>query len=283
MRRFLLCGRSGQVGWELERLLAPLGTVVAVGRATLDLADVDQLRRTVREVRPDCIVNAAAFTAVDKAETSPDAAFAVNATAPGILAEEAARLGANLVHYSTDYVFDGTKATPYTEDDAPNPINAYGRSKLAGELAVKAGTDRHVILRTSWVYGLRGQNFLRTIRRLAAERDELRIVADQFGAPTWSRQIAAATALLLARKDVPSGLFHLAADGETTWHGFAAAIAAAFGLGPRIVPITTEQYPLPARRPASSRLDCSLLARECDIALPDWKEQLKLCCAEAIA
>lgn len=279
MKRILLTGRNGQVGWELERSLQPLGHVLAYDRAGLDLADPDRLRAVVREVRPDIIVNPAAYTAVDKAEAEPDTAITINGTAPGILAEETKRLGALLVHYSTDYVFDGRKDGAYTEDDRPNPINTYGRSKLAGEQAIQASACRHLILRTSWVYGLRGHNFLRTILRLAAERDELRIVADQMGAPTWSRMIAEATSALLAAPHPPEGLFHLTAGDSTSWHGFAAAIVDHAGVTTRVTPITTAEYPLPAGRPANSRLSCGRLASQTGIALPDWRLVLDLCLA----
>lgn len=276
MKRILLTGCRGQVGWELERSLSPLGAVVACDHNTLDLAAPDRIRAILREVRPAIVVNAAAYTAVDKAEAAADQALAINGTAPGILAEEAKRLGALLVHYSTDYVFDGAKPTPYTEDDAANPLNAYGRSKLAGEQAIRQVGGDHLILRTSWVYGLRGHNFLRTVMRLVAEKPVLRVVNDQIGAPTWCRSIAETTAALLARGDGPRGLFHLSAGGETSWHGFAAAIAAALAPAVRVEGITTAAYPLPAQRPANSRLDCSRL-QALGIALPTWESQLALC------
>ncbi len=276
MRRILLAGRNGQVGWELERTLAPLGEIRACDHSSLDLADADRIRSAVRAFKPDVIVNAAAYTAVDQAEAEPELAEAINGTAPGILAEEAKRLGALLVHYSTDYVFDGTKPTPYTEADAPNPLGVYGRSKLAGEQAVQAVGGDHLILRTSWVYGLRGRNFLLTIMRLAGEKPLLRIVGDQVGAPTWCRNIAETTAALLASPQGPRGLFHLTAGGTTSWHGFAAAIVAARGATARVEEITTADYPLPARRPANSRLDCGALRAQ-GIALPDWQDQLRLC------
>jgi dTDP-4-dehydrorhamnose reductase len=280
VKRILLTGRNGQVGWELERTLAPLGEVFAFDHAALDLADADHIRQIVCDAKPDIIVNAAAYTSVDRAESELDQAMAINATAPGLLAEEAKRLGALLVHYSTDYVFDGAKERPYTEDDTPNPINAYGRSKLAGEQAIQASGCRHLIFRTSWVYGLRGNNFLRTIRRLAAERDELRIVDDQVGAPTWSRMIATTTALALHRRPEGSGLYHLASAGAISWHGFAEAI---LDLSPRrepvaaLVAIPSSDYPLPAARPKSSRLDCRRLAADFDLILPYWKDALRLC------
>ncbi|MDD5250749.1 MAG: dTDP-4-dehydrorhamnose reductase [Rhodocyclaceae bacterium] len=280
MKRILLTGRNGQVGWELERTLAPLGEVFAFDHGGLDLADADCVRRIVRDTRPDIVVNAAAYTAVDRAESEADRAMAINAAAPGLLAEEAKRLGALLVHYSTDYVFDGTKDSPYAEDDATNPLGVYGRSKLAGEQAIQASGCRHLIFRTSWVYGLRGNNFLRTIRRLAAERDELRIVDDQVGAPTWSRMIAMTTALSLQRSREGGGIYHLTSTGAVSWHGFAAAILA---MSPRqeraaaLVAIPSRDYPLPAARPKNSRLDCSRLAADFDLTLPDWNSALRLC------
>jgi dTDP-4-dehydrorhamnose reductase len=281
MRRILVTGANGQVGWELRRALATLGEVQALDRAGLDLADSGQLRAVVRSLAPNLIVNAAAYTAVDKAESEPALAMAINSVAPAILAEECKRLGALLIHYSTDYVFDGTKSTPYTEQDIPCPANAYGRSKLAGEQAIQASACRHLILRTSWVYGLRGHNFLRTMMRLAAERDELRIVADQIGAPTWSRMIADATAQLAAQPSPPEGLFHMTAAGETSWHGFAAAIlemtSTARPKTPTAVPIPTAEYPLPAARPANSRLDCSQLQRTAGVRIPQWRDCLRLC------
>jgi len=285
--RMLLTGVGGQVGWELRRTLAPLGELIAVDRRALDLADAAALARAVREARPHLVVNAAAHTAVDRAESEPELANAVNATAPGVLAEECRHLGAALVHYSTDYVFGGDKAGPYTEDDAPAPINVYGASKLRGERAIQAAGARHLILRTSWVYGLRGANFLLTMRRLARERPELRVVDDQTGAPTWCRMIAEATAQLVARGlgtrggaglfAEASGVYHLAAGGATTWYGFAREIFAGSEGGPPIVPITTAQHPTPARRPANSRLDCAKLERAFGVRLPAWNESLRRC------
>jgi dTDP-4-dehydrorhamnose reductase len=280
--KILLLGRNGQVGWELERLLAPQNELTALGRAELDLADVPRLVATVRALQPEAIMNAAAYTAVDKAESERDAAFAVNATAPRALAEEAKRIGALLVHYSTDYVFDGAKATPYVEEDAPNPINVYGASKLAGERAIAATGCRHLILRTSWVYGPRGSNFMLTMLRMARERPELRVVDDQVGAPTSSRAIARATAAVLARALQSSelaGLYHLAARGETSWCGFARAIFQQADVATPVVPIRTEEYPTPARRPRNSRLDCSRLRTAFGVTLDPWEEGL----AEALA
>jgi dTDP-4-dehydrorhamnose reductase len=285
----LVTGKNGQVGWELRRALLPLGRIHAFGHRELDLADADAVRRRLDESRPDVIVNAAAYTAVDKAEGDPELAHAVNAAAPGLLAEEAAKRGALLIHYSTDYVFDGAKAAPYVEADPTHPLGAYGRSKLAGELAVQAAGADHLIFRTSWVYAARGANFLRTILRLAAERDELRIVADQVGAPTWARLIAEATAHALKQAMAEregdafdSGIFHLAAAGETSWHGFAGAILAGrSGLRVKAVtPITTAEYPLPAPRPANSRLDTGAFRTRFGLALPDWRDCLSLCLEE---
>ena len=290
----LLTGGTGQVGWELQRTLAPLGRVVAPLRAELDLTRPDSLRAAVRGAGPGLIVNAAAHTAVDQAESEPELAMALNGEAPGILAEEAKRLGIPLVHYSTDYVFDGRKAQPYAESDAPNPVSVYGRTKLAGERAIQAVGAAHLILRTSWVYGARGKNFMRTILRLAREREQLNLVNDQIGAPTWSRLIAEATAAVLARHIDPvqgmtlgerGGLYHLTCAGSTSWFGFASAIAD--GDPDRqaqklrtLAPIPTSGYPTPARRPANSRLDCAALRQVFGIALPDWADALQLVLAD---
>jgi len=270
--RILLTGANGQVGWELRRTLAPLGELEALGRAELDLRDAGRMREAVRASNADVIVNAAAYTAVDKAESEREAAFAVNATAPGVLAEEAKRSGALLVHYSTDYVFDGAKPAPYVEEDEPNPINAYGASKLAGERAIAASGCRYLILRTSWVYGPRGANFYLTMLRLARERPELRVVDDQVGAPTSSLAIARATAQLL--RPGAHGLYHLSAAGRTSWCGFARAILARAGIATPVVAIRTEDYPAPAKRPRNSRLDCSRLRADFGVALAPWEEGL---------
>ena len=285
--KILLTGCAGQLGRELKRSLASLGELVACDRRQLDLAQPEALRATVRALAPTVIVNAAAYTAVDKAEAEPAAADAINAVASGVLADEARRLGALLIHYSTDYVFDGTKPAPYTEDDVPAPLSAYGRSKHTGELAIAASGARHLIFRTSWVYGLHGANFMKTMLRLGRERDELRVVGDQIGAPTWTRHLADVTALVLARRDIPGGLYHLAAAGETSWHGYAEAIfaaAQAAGLlekSPVVHRITSADYPLPAARPANSRLDCSRFQRDFGLALPDWHTGLIDCLADA--
>lgn len=281
--RILLTGKNGQVGWELQRALAPLGEVVAVDRQVLDLADPDAIRAVIRDVQPQLIVNPAAYTAVDKAESEPDLAQAVNGTAPGIMAEEAKRLGAALIHYSTDYVFDGAKDGAYVEDDPTNPLNVYGQTKLAGEQAIRASGAAHLILRTSWVYGARGKNFLLTMLRLAKEREELKIVADQIGAPTWSRHIAETTAQILAQRiglwPELGGLYHFSAGGSTSWHGFAAAIVELGGIAPqpRLIPIPTSEYPLPAARPKNSLMSNAALAAAFGLTMPDWNVSLRLC------
>ncbi len=285
----LLTGKSGQVGWELQRALLPLGRIHAFGHVELDLADTAAVRRKLDEVRPDVIVNAAAYTAVDRAESEPERAQAVNAAAPALLAQETAQRGALLIHYSTDYVYDGAKAAPYVETDPTNPLGAYGRSKLAGEAGIRAAGADHLIFRTSWVYAARGANFLRTILRLAAEREELRIVMDQIGAPTWARLVAEATAQALKQAvqerrsgSFESGVFHLAAAGETSWHGFAGAIVEGRkGLRAKTVtPIATAEYPTPAKRPANSRLDTEKFRTRFGLVLPDWRDCLQLCLEE---
>ena len=279
--RILLTGRNGQVGWELERTLGPLGQLIAFDHAGLDLAKPDEIVARVREIKPDVIVNPAAYTAVDKAESEPDLAMAINGTAPGILAEEAKKLGALLVHYSTDYVFDGEKVEPYVETDPTNPLSAYGRSKLVGEQAITASGADHLIFRTSWVYANRGKNFLLTILRLAREKPELRVVADQFGAPTWARDIATATALVLARRpagaEIRSGIYHLTAAGRTTWHGFAQRIVALAGLVTPVVPIASADYPAPTRRPRNSVLGNARIQETFGVALPAWEWAVALC------
>lgn len=291
----LLTGKDGQVGWELQRSLAPLGHVVAMGRASMDLANPDKIRSVIREIKPNLIVNAAAYTAVDKAESESDLAMTINGTAPGILAEEGKRLGAALIHYSTDYVFDGSKQGDYQEGDPTNPISVYGQTKLAGEHAIQAVGADHLILRTSWVYGLRGSNFLLTMLRLAREREELRVVSDQIGSPTWSRMIAEATALVVARwydhhgtssrpKADLSGVYNLTAGDCTSWHKFAQEIvrlaAAREALAVKqVTPITTTEYPTPASRPANSHLAQEKLYQGFGIRLPNWLDSLSVCVA----
>lgn len=289
--RILLTGGTGQVGWELARALAPVGEVLAPGRAALDLADADGVRRAFRDAAPALVVNAGAHTAVDRAEGEPELARALNAVAPGVLAGEAARAGVPMVHFSTDYVFDGSKGAPYVEDDPTRPLGVYGRTKREGEEAVAAAGGAHLVFRTSWVYGTRGHNFMLTMLRLAREREELRVVSDQVGAPTWSRMLAEATAAILAPFrtgagwTIPpekSGIYHLAARGETSWHGFAEAILAADPARQeqrcrRVVAIPSEEYPTPAPRPRYSVLATGRAERAFGVALPEWREQLALC------
>ena len=285
--KILLTGCNGQVGWELHGALASLGQVVPVGHEQMDMVAPDEIRRVVREIRPTLIVNAAAYTAVDKAESEPELAMEVNGVAPGILAEEAKRLDAMLVHYSTDYVFDGSKQGAYVETDASNPMSVYGNTKRAGELAIQAVGARHLIFRTSWVYGLRGRNFLLTMLRLAQERDALRVVNDQVGAPTWSHSIAATTAQILEGWNGESGVYHLTCGGQTSWYGFAQAILREYQLlragkgwpplkvmADAIEAISTEQYPLPAMRPANSVLDNIKLFAVFGIKVPEWQDAL---------
>ena len=278
--RILLLGATGQVGHELTRTLAPLGTVAAPGRDTVDLTAPDTIRRAVAETAPDLIVNAAAYTDVDGAEDEPERAAALNAEAPRVLAAAAREVGAWCVHYSTDYVFDGEKRTPYTEKDAPNPLGVYGRTKRAGERAVQAASDRHVILRTSWVYSARRSNFVRTMLQLADEHDTLTVVDDQTGVPTWAGWCAEATASicdrLLAQDDASqSGIYHLAGTGQTSWYGFAKAIFAQFGrTDVTVEPVPSSEYPTPAPRPAYTVLDPTRARNAFALSLPSWTEQL---------
>ncbi|AXF07054.1 dTDP-4-dehydrorhamnose reductase [Paraburkholderia graminis] len=285
----LVTGVNGQVGYELARTLQGLGHVVAVDRSTLDLSNLDQIRAVVRDVKPALIVNPAAYTAVDKAEQEPELAMRINGEAPGVLAEEARKLGAALIHYSTDYVFDGEKQGAYVESDPANPQNVYGRSKLAGEQAIAATGENHLVLRTSWVYGTRGKNFLLTMLRLGADRPELKVVADQFGAPTWCNTIATLTAHIAAQSFATpdsaswwrerSGIYHLCAGDATSWHGFASAIfdLADLPQRPNTLPIPAADYPTPARRPSNSRMSNDKLARVFGLAAPHWRDALKLC------
>ncbi|HOA61646.1 MAG: dTDP-4-dehydrorhamnose reductase [Verrucomicrobia bacterium] len=284
--KILLIGHNGQVGWELHHCLAAVGEVVAVDIPDIDLTCGDSIRYWVNESRPDVIINAAAYTAVDKAEREPDRALAINGAAPGVLAEAAKRLSAWLVHYSTDYVYDGAKNAPYVETDPPAPLCVYGRSKLAGDQAVQAIGGRHLIFRLCWVYGLRGSNFLLTIQRLAREREVLRVVSDQVGCPTWCRLIAKSTVWALRQAlagpdpELFTGLYHLSASSHTSWHGFAEAIVKAMPAETRtcsrVESITTAEYPTPARRPAWSVLSCDKLERVFGLRLPGWKEMLDL-------
>ncbi len=298
----LLTGKNGQVGAELLRLLPQLGEVVALGHDQLDLSNVSDIRRTIQEVRPQLIVNAAAYTAVDQAEADETTARAVNAEAPGIIAEEAKKIGAALIHYSTDYVFDGTKKTPYDESDSTNPINAYGKTKLAGEQAIRGSGAPHLIFRTAWVYATRGRNFLLAILRLATEREELKIVSDQVGAPTCASDVAAATSRILAGisgrnhgqfvlSDF-SGIYHMSAAGQATWYDFAKAILDKAGTSSQdlgwltaatggralathcIIPITTNEFLTPAARPLYSVLSNSRLMLTFGVQMQHWRTQL---------
>lgn len=285
MKRILLTGKDGQVGWELQRTLTPHGHVYAYDRQSLDLQHSDRLREIIRELKPNVIVNPAAYTAVDKAESDLDTAKAVNADAPGILAEEAKRIGALLIHYSTDYVFDGTSSTPYLESDVTNPLNAYGRTKLEGEKAIQAVDGNYLIFRTSWVYGMRGKNFLLTMLRLAKEKELLSIVGDQIGAPTWSRLIADATANMMKRQDIADikGVYNLTASGRTSWLGFADAIFRCYQKQnadfkiPKLREITTADYPLPAQRPKFSVLSHDKLNNTFHFTMPSWEDALSQC------
>ncbi|HEU4460717.1 MAG TPA: dTDP-4-dehydrorhamnose reductase [Methylibium sp.] len=285
--RLLLLGKGGQVGWELQRALAPLGEVVALdfdspAPLAADFTQPETLAATVRAVRPDVIVNAAAHTAVDKAESEPELARTINATAPGVLAREAAALGATLVHYSTDYVFDGSGSEPRDENAPTAPLSAYGRTKLEGEDAIRASGCTHLILRTSWVYAARGGNFARTMLKLAAERDKLTVIDDQHGAPTGAELLADVTALCLQKlrlQPVLGGTYHAVAAGETTWHGYAThVIAWARERGhpikvaaDAIAAVPTSAFPTPARRPLNSRLDTRKLRQTFGLHLPDWR------------
>ena len=279
--KILLTGRTGQVGWELQRCLSALGEVVAPDRTELDLGDPATVGAHVRAVRPGLIVNAAAYTAVDQAEHEPQACFAVNAESVAVLAHEAARLNALLVHYSTDYVFDGSRRTPYVETDQPAPVGVYGRSKLAGEQEIVRSGCRHLILRTSWVYAMRGRNFLLTMLRLARERPELRVVNDQLGTPTWSRDIAAATLAALSSARSVEGLFHVTAAGWTTWFDFAVRILKSAGLDTPVVPIPTSEYPTAAARPAYSVLDSGRFEVATGFRIGPWDQRLAVALSPA--
>lgn len=287
--KLLLTGKYGQVGFELQRALAPLGEIVAVDNHDCDLADPAAIRSLVADVAPRIIINPAAYTAVDKAEIEPALATTINATAPGILGQEAKKLGALVIHYSTDYVFDGTKQGAYTEDDTPNPQSIYGKTKLAGEQALQQSGADHLIFRTSWVFGAHGGNFAKTMLRLAAEREALKIVADQYGAPTSAALLSDVTAQAIGRyqregrASFPFGLYHLVAGGLTTWHAYAqTVIRAAEEAGKPlkvkaddIAPIATTDYPLPAPRPANSHLDTRRLQAAFGLRLPDWQSGLE--------
>jgi len=294
MRRILLTGVNGQLGQELQQTLVSLGEVIGVGRETMDLAQPASIRQVIGEVKPDLIVNAAAYTAVDKAETEIELAKSINAIAPSLMAEEAQQMGADLIHVSTDYVFDGRKNTPYTEQDATNPLSVYGQSKLAGEEGIRLHSDRHIILRTAWVYGTHGKsNFVKTMLRLFAEREEVRVVADQVGTPTWAGDIASAIATLVTQLSqepdrdainqdlLPTGTYHFTNSGVASWYDFAVAIfEEAKELGfplkvQRIVPIQTSEYPTPAQRPAYSVLSGEKIKAVLGTHAPHWRQGLR--------
>ncbi|MCQ9427043.1 dTDP-4-dehydrorhamnose reductase [Pseudomonas sp. LJDD11] len=286
--KILITGQHGQVSRHLQHSLADLGDLQVLGRDALDLSQPGNLVAQVRAWQPGLIINAAAHTAVDQAESETDLAHTINATAPGLLAEAATQLGVPLIHYSTDYVFDGSHTAPYTEQDAPNPLSVYGASKLAGEQAIQAVGGQHLILRTSWVYSQYGRNFLLTMQKLLQEREELRVVADQVGAPTWAGTIAHSTRQLIERwrdgQPGAWGVYHLTASGETSWFGFAQAIGAQLAAQgkpcARLEPIPTSAYPTPATRPLNSRLDCSKLQREWGVSQPDWQQALLECLSQ---
>jgi dTDP-4-dehydrorhamnose reductase len=279
--KILLIGKNGQVGHELLRSLSALGEVVATDRSQLDLTDVDLIRRVTWEARPNVIVNAAAYNAVDRAEHEEPLAVAVNSTAPAVLAETANRLDALLVHYSTDYVFDGRKQTPYLEDDPPAPLNAYGRSKLAGELAVRSSGCRYLLLRTSWVFGSHGSNFVSAIAGRALAGQDLRVVADQTGVPTPSSFVADSTAKMIGSNPSQGGLYHVVASGQTTRFDFARAIVDGLGAKVRVTPATSEEFRAPAKRPRYSVLDNSKIRKDFNIIPPRWDAHLRQCLVES--
>ena len=295
--KILLLGKNGQVGWELQRSLAPLGELIALDRHSQnlcgDLSNLAGLAATVQAVRPDVIVNAAAHTAVDKAESEPELARRINAEAPGVLAQEADKLGAWLVHYSTDYVFDGGGSKPWQEGDTPAPLSVYGQTKLEGEQRIQAGTEKHLIFRTSWVYAARGGNFAKTMLRLAQERERLTVIDDQFGAPTGAELIADVTAHAIRQvlqRPQDAGLYHLAASGETTWNGYAkhviAQAAHAFSaiklIAKEVARVPTSAFPTPARRPLNSRLQTSSLQSTFGVQLPAWQQGVDRMLAEIL-
>jgi len=295
--KILLFGSNGQVGWELRRSLQLLGEVVALGRDDADFSKPECLGAVIQNINPDVIVNAAAYTSVDKAEQNEGLAEKINGFAPKVIADEAVKTNALLIHYSTDYVFDGEQISPYVEADAPGPVNVYGRTKLDGEMAIERSGCDYLIFRTSWVYSSRGSNFLNTIIKLAKERDELSVVSDQYGAPTWARNIADATALALivVRQEreickFESGVYHLCARGKTTWQGFSKAIIERLKqqsnpvsiITKSVLPIATEDYPLPAQRPTNSQLDTSAFMARFKLAMPEWQNAMNLCIDEIL-
>jgi dTDP-4-dehydrorhamnose reductase len=285
--RILLTGKNGQVGWELNRSLSALGTLYALGRDEMDLSKPETLGPVIQEIKPHLIINAAAYTAVDKAESEPELAITINGVAPRVLAQEAKKVGATMIHYSTDYVFDGKATSPYQEEDTPCPLSVYGESKLAGENGVRQAGIPHIIFRTSWVYSLRGSNFLLTMQKLAKTRAQIKIVQDQVGAPTWSKAIAEGTTEIIQHCMSPthaltvpeSGLFHLSCGGETNWFVFAKTILELCGLSnnTELIPIPTTEYPTPAIRPQYSQLSNRKLKQIFDYEMPQWQKALQNC------
>lgn len=283
--KILLAGSSGQLAWEMQRSLCVLGELVVAGSAEMNLADPDAIVRVTQTVKPDLIVNAAAYTAVDRAESEPALAIAVNGVAPGILAEQAKCLGAALVHFSTDYVFDGEKDGAYSEQDACHPLNIYGESKLAGERAIDQVGCPHLIFRTSWVYGMRGHNFVLTMLRLLQERPEVRVVNDQYGAPSWSRWLAEASTLILSSRQlqelpVADAVYHMTPAGNVSWYDLACEIKALMKSPGKVTAIPSSEYPTPTRRPRNSVLSGKKIEDDFGLYRPDWKRLLELCLAE---
>ena len=284
--RILITGKNGQLGWALAEAFAPYGEIFSFDRDALNLADPDAIRRCCRQIRPSLILNAGAYTAVDRAEREPELAMQINGVAPRVLSEEANRLGAEVIHYSTDYVFAGDASVPYREEDDTSPQNVYGQTKLVGEQGVCEVADRFVVLRTSWVYAARGQNFLLTMLRLAREREELRVVADQIGSPTWVQTLADVTRAAAGddgRLTIADGIYHVSAGGRTSWHGFAEAIFAAIAdpgrIAKRVTPISTKDFPTLAKRPAFSVLSNRKIELAAKMLVPDWRDQLTRCAA----
>ena len=285
--RVLITGKNGQLGFALTQTFASLGEVIALDRDTLDLADADAIRRCCADIKPSLILNAGAYTAVDRAEQEPELAMLINGVAPRVFAEEANRLGATLVHYSTDYVFSGDATTPYREEDKTSPQNVYGKTKLVGEQAVNETANKYLIFRTSWVYAARRQNFMMTMLRLSREREELRVVADQIGSPTWVQTLADVTRAVIdseARLNIADGIYHLSANGRTSWHGFAEAIFASIAdvqrIAKKVVPIASKDFPTPAKRPAFSVLSNNKIESATKLRVPEWQDQLSACAAE---
>jgi dTDP-4-dehydrorhamnose reductase len=274
----LLLGKDGQVGWELQRTLLPVGEVIALGRKELDLTNSKAISETIKRIHPNLIVNAAAYTNVEKAEDESDLAYTVNTQAPALIAKEAFRIGASMIHYSTDYVFDGVKNNAYTEEDLPNPINVYGKSKLEGEKAVISSGCAYLILRTSWVYSLRRNNFLRTMLNLANDKKQIRVVSDQYGCPTWGRFVAEATAIIISKNPVEYNreIYHLSCKGKINWYKFAEMIFKLSNIEIDLTPITTDEYQTVSKRPQYSYLSTEKIKSDINIEIPDWLYCLEL-------